>query len=84
MSTAELKRLIDERSPDERRWMKEYLLEEMSKVPELVQTVEELTDEVRRRQWIRRLTEHADSASTGKSGGPTVEEILEDSRAERC
>ena len=49
MSTTELKRLIDERSPDERRWMREYLLEQMQHVPELVQTADELTELAGRR-----------------------------------
>ena len=49
MSTAELKRLIDERSPDERRWMTAYLLEQMRHVPELAQTADELTELAGRR-----------------------------------
>ena len=49
MSTTELKRLIDERSEDERRWMTAYLLEQMRHVPELVQTADELTELAGRR-----------------------------------
>ncbi len=49
MSTAELKRLIDERSPDERRWMTAYLLEEMRRAPELAQTADELAELASRR-----------------------------------
>ena len=53
MSTAELKRLIDERSPDERRWMTAYLLEQMHHVPELTQTAEELSELFRRREDLQ-------------------------------
>jgi len=49
MSTAELKRLIDERSPDERRWMAAYLLDEMRAAPALAQTAAELSELASRR-----------------------------------
>ena len=49
MSTAELKRYLDERTTDERRWITSYLLDEMWSVPELRQTAEELADLARRR-----------------------------------
>jgi len=38
MSTAELKKIIDQRTPEERKWMTAYLLDEMFSVPELRQT----------------------------------------------
>lgn len=43
MSTAELKRIIDQRTPEERQWMTSYLLDRMFSVPELRQTAEELS-----------------------------------------
>jgi hypothetical protein len=43
MSTAELKRMIDERTPEERQWMTSYLLDRMFSVPERRQTAEELS-----------------------------------------
>ena len=43
MSTAELKEIIDQRTPEERKWMTAYLLDEMFSVPELRQTAEELS-----------------------------------------
>jgi hypothetical protein len=49
MSTAELKEIIDQRTPEERQWMTSYLLDEMFAVPELHQTAEELKDLARRR-----------------------------------
>jgi hypothetical protein len=49
MSTAELKALIDRRTPDERKWMAAYLLDELFAVPELRQSAEELSELARRR-----------------------------------
>jgi hypothetical protein len=49
MSTAELKDLIDKRTPEERKWMTAYLLDEMFSVPELQQTAQELSELARRR-----------------------------------
>jgi hypothetical protein len=49
MSTAELKEIIDQRTPEERQWMTSYLLDEMFAVPELQQTAKELKDLARRR-----------------------------------
>jgi hypothetical protein len=49
MSTAELKEIIDQRTPEERKWMTAYLLDEMFSVPELRQTAEELSELAQRR-----------------------------------
>jgi pyruvate-formate lyase len=49
MSTAELKQIIDQRTPEERKWMTAYLLDEMFSVPELHQTAQELTELAQRR-----------------------------------
>jgi hypothetical protein len=49
MRTAELKEIIDHRTPEERKWMTAYLLDEMFAVPELRQTAQELSDLARRR-----------------------------------
>ena len=49
MSTAELKEIIDKRTPEERKWMTAYLLDEMFSVPELRQTAHELSELARRR-----------------------------------
>jgi len=49
MSTAELKEIIDQRTPEERKWMTAYLLDEMFSVPELRQTAQELSELARRR-----------------------------------
>ena len=49
MSTAELKEIIDQRTPEERKWMTAYLLDEMFAVPELRQTAVELSELARRR-----------------------------------
>ena len=49
MSTAELKQIIDERTPEERQWMTSYLLDRMFAVPELRQTAEELSGLAARR-----------------------------------
>ena len=49
MSTAELKEIIDQRTPEERKWMTAYLLDEMFSVPELRQTAEELSRLAQRR-----------------------------------
>ncbi|MEY2497643.1 MAG: hypothetical protein QOD12_1199 [Verrucomicrobiota bacterium] len=43
MSTAELKEIIDQRTPEERKWMTTYLLDEMFAVPELRRTAQELS-----------------------------------------
>ena len=49
MSTAELKEIIDQRTPEERKWMTAYLLDEMFAVPELRQTAQELSELARPR-----------------------------------
>jgi hypothetical protein len=49
MSTAELKEIIDQRTPEERKWMTAYLLDEMFSVPELPQTAQELSELAQRR-----------------------------------
>jgi len=49
MNTAELKEIIDQRTPEERKWMTAYLLDEMFAVPELRQTAQELSELARRR-----------------------------------
>jgi hypothetical protein len=49
MSTAELKETIDQRTPEERKWMTAYLLDEMFAVPELRQTAQEFSELARRR-----------------------------------
>ena len=49
MSTAELKEIIDQRTPEERKWMTAYLLDEMFSVPELRQTAQELSELTKRR-----------------------------------
>jgi hypothetical protein len=49
MSTAELKEIIDQRTPEERKWMTAYLLDEMFAVPELRQTAQELSELTQRR-----------------------------------
>ena len=49
MNTAELKEIIDQRTPEERKWMTACLLDEMFSVPELRQTAQELSDLARRR-----------------------------------
>jgi hypothetical protein len=49
MSTAELKEIIDQRTPEERKWIAAYLLDEMFSVPELRQTAQELSELARRR-----------------------------------
>ena len=56
MSTAELKEIIDQRTPEERKWMTSYLLDEMFSVPELRQTAEELAELARRRTELSRGT----------------------------
>lgn len=37
-----------------------------------------------RRQWLAEVARHAAAASTGKTGGSTTEEIIDDLRSERC
>jgi hypothetical protein len=49
MSTAELKKIIDQRTPEERQWMTSYLLDQMLAVPGLQQTAEELKQLARHR-----------------------------------
>lgn len=49
MSTAELKEIIDQRTPEERKWIAAYLIDEMFSVPELRQTAQELSELARRR-----------------------------------
>ena len=81
MSTTELKRLIDERSEDERRWMASYLEKDRQRA---AQPASQMSNDARHRQWLGRLAEHAARASTGKIGGPTTEDILEEIRADSC
>lgn len=38
----------------------------------------------RRREWLEMVSRHAEAASTGKVGGPTTEQIIEELREERC
>ena len=52
MSTAELKEIIDERTPEERKWMTTYLLDEMFAVPELRQTARALAELAARREQL--------------------------------
>ena len=52
MSTAELKEIIDQRTPEERQWMTSYLLDQMLAVPGLQQTAEELKELARRRSEL--------------------------------
>jgi hypothetical protein len=49
MSTTELKRLIDERSIAEQKWMAAYLFDRLRTAPELAQTADELAELARRR-----------------------------------
>ena len=49
MSTAELKRLIDERTSEERRWMAAYLLDGLRSAPETKEATEALPELARRR-----------------------------------
>lgn len=37
----------------------------------------------RRRKWLEDLTAHAQRADTGKKGGPTIEQIIDEIREER-
>jgi len=37
----------------------------------------------RRRKWLKDLAAHAQRASTGKTGGPTTEQIIDEFREER-
>ena len=53
MSTTELKEIIDQRTPEERKWMAAYLLDEMFAVPELRQTAQELAELANRREQLR-------------------------------
>ena len=41
--------MIDQRTPQERKWMTAYLLDDMFSIPELRQTAEELSELARRR-----------------------------------
>lgn len=41
-------------------------------------------DMARRREWLAMVATHAAAAGTGKVGGPTTEEIIDDLREERC
>jgi hypothetical protein len=52
MSTAELKEMIDQRTPEERKWMAAYLLDGMLAVPELRQTAQELAELAKRREQL--------------------------------
>jgi hypothetical protein len=49
MSTAELKRLIDERTPEERRWMAAYLIDHLCSAPEAEETADALMELAQRR-----------------------------------
>jgi hypothetical protein len=53
MSTAELKRMIDARTFEERKWIAAYLLDQMFSVPELRETAQELAELERRRGALR-------------------------------
>lgn len=77
MSTAELKGIIDQRTPEERKWMTAYLLDEMFSVPELRQTAQELSELARRRSDLlaarSRVSEaeaeaHWDETDDGREG----------------
>jgi hypothetical protein len=46
---SELKEIIDQRTPEERKWMTAYLLDGMFAAPELRQTAQELSELARRR-----------------------------------
>ncbi len=37
-----------------------------------------------RRKWLDQVARHAAAASTGRTGGSTTEEIIDDLRSERC
>ncbi len=49
MSTAELKDMIDRRTPEERKWMISYLFDKIFAVPDLRQSAKELEELARRR-----------------------------------
>lgn len=42
-----------------------------------------LAEAERRRQWLENLAAHAQRASTGKTGGPTTEQMIDELREER-
>jgi hypothetical protein len=64
VSTAELKRIIDQRTPEERQGMTSYLLDRMFSVPELRQTAEELSRlEARRTEMVRGAARIAEAHS---------------------
>ena len=65
MSTTEFKRIIDERTPQERRWMLAYLLNAMRAVPELQQTASELAQ----------LAEHRADFNAGRNRVPQPEAL---------
>jgi hypothetical protein len=62
MSTAELKEIIDRRTPEERKWIAAYLLDEMFSVPELRQTAQELSELARRRGDLLATRSHVAEA----------------------
>ena len=66
MSTAELKEIIEQRTPEERKWMTAYLLDEMFSVSELRQTAQELSELARRRSDL--LTGRARVSEAEASG----------------
>ena len=68
MSTAELKEIIDQRTPEERKWIAAYLLDEMFSVPELRQTAQELSELARRRGDL--LATRSRVAAKLFTGGP--------------
>jgi hypothetical protein len=71
MSTAELKEIIDQRTPEERKWMTAYLLDEMFSVPELRQTAQELSEHARPRGDLlagRSRVSQIESARTFEGG----------------
>ena len=41
-------------------------------------------DLARRRKWLEELTLHAERAGTGKAGGATTGQIVDELREERC
>jgi len=42
------------------------------------------TELARRRKWLEELRKMREEADTGKRGGPTTEEMLDEMREERC
>ena len=63
VSTAELKDFIDKRTPEERKWMTSYLLDDLASIPELRQTAEDLAELTRRRADLTIGRERIDQAT---------------------